>query len=419
MANLTGKQQLLLTREIDRWHSESIIDESLADRLKSLYPERSFSHGVSSSLILVGAILVGLGTLLFIAANWQSMTVLAKLAVMVLATVIANYSGWCLRFEPGKRPRLGEGLLLLGSLFYGGSIWLIAQTFNFDSSFSTGLLLWSLGTLAAALATRLPSLGCLTAILCGLWAFDCDRFGIFATGAVEHLPHFLIGIVVCTGLAFYLRSPAVSWINMVWGGLWLMLWSPMHSLALLLWGVAILGAFLHISRTRPIFSGSFLYGGSIAALGALLIMTAGSSGTGSSDFTHGVFLLLSSALVVLMLVAVKQPARLPELTCLGVLVVAACLFSVAPEPTARLCANISLLSLIGAMIYTGIKRLGSAGMINVAIVFFVLDIIFRYFDFFYTMMDRSVFFLSGGVVLMVAGALAERGRRKMIDGMAA
>ncbi|MBK9142331.1 MAG: DUF2157 domain-containing protein [Candidatus Melainabacteria bacterium] len=417
MANLTGRQQLLLAREIDRWHSERIIDDSLAARLKGLYPDRGFSHGLSSSLTLIGAILVGLGALLFIAANWQAMTVAAKLAVMILATLIANYSGWCLRFEPGKRPRLGEGLLMLGCLFYGGSIWLIAQTFNFDVNFSTGLLLWSLGALASALSTRIPALGCLTAVLTGLWAFDCDRAGILSNGSVEHLPYFLVGLIGCTGLAFYLRSPAVVWINMVWGGLWLMLWSPAHSLALLLWGVAILGAFFHFRETRPVFSGPFLYGGSIATLGALLILTAGSFSSGSADVSNGIFLLLSAALVVLMVVAVKQPARVPELAFLGALAVSSCLFSVGPETSVRLFANVALLGLIAGMVYTGLKRVGSAGMINVAIVFFVFDIISRYFDFFYTMMDRSVFFLSGGVVLMVAGTLAERGRRKMVDGL--
>jgi uncharacterized membrane protein len=56
-------------------------------------------------------------------------------------------------------------------------------------------------------------------------------------------------------------------------------------------------------------------------------------------------------------------------------------------------------------------------MVNVALVFFVIDIIARYFDVFYTLMNRSFFFVCGGVLLMVVGTLTEKGRRTILEGM--
>ncbi len=78
--------------------------------------------------------------------------------------------------------------------------------------------------------------------------------------------------------------------------------------------------------------------------------------------------------------------------------------------------NVLLFACIIAVVVIGYSNREPV-LINVGIVFFVLDVIARYFDFFWDMMPNSLFFMAGGVLLFVGGTLLERNRRKVIRGM--
>jgi uncharacterized membrane protein len=87
------------------------------------------------------------------------------------------------------------------------------------------------------------------------------------------------------------------------------------------------------------------------------------------------------------------------------------------EFTRAIAFNFMMLASIFGLAFTSLHRLRSPSLLNAAITFAVLDIICRYFDIFFSMMDRSVFFILGGIVLMAAGAAAERGRRTLMGSM--
>src|SRR5439155_12675044 len=53
--------------------------------------------------------------------------------------------------------------------------------------------------------------------------------------------------------------------------------------------------------------------------------------------------------------------------------------------------------------------------INCGTVFFALLVIVRYFDWFWTLMPRSLFFIGGGLLLLLGGLALERTRRRLID----
>ena len=57
---------------------------------------------------------------------------------------------------------------------------------------------------------------------------------------------------------------------------------------------------------------------------------------------------------------------------------------------------------------------GDTLLINISLLFFVIDVISRYFDFFWKLMPRSVFFMIGGVLLLAGGTFLERSRRKLL-----
>jgi len=101
------------------------------------------------------------------------------------------------------------------------------------------------------------------------------------------------------------------------------------------------------------------------------------------------------------------------------LVLIAALAFIAPHlsETAHLGAvNLLLFCSIVAVVVLGYSGAESV-LINTALVFFVLDVIARYFDFFWDMLPKSVFFMAGGLLLLAGGSLLERSRRRMMQEM--
>ena len=56
----------------------------------------------------------------------------------------------------------------------------------------------------------------------------------------------------------------------------------------------------------------------------------------------------------------------------------------------------------------------SVPQLNISLLFFVLGIVTRYFDFFWDLMPKSIFFMAGGVFLLVGGYWIEKTRRRAI-----
>jgi uncharacterized membrane protein len=402
--------------EISRWQEEGTIEEELAASLRSQYPLHAARPNVSQALSIVGAVLVGLGVILFMAANWQQIPAIIKLIAILGAVDLTHYFGWKLRFEPGNQPKMGAALLLLGSLFYGASIWLVAQIFNLDVNFPSGLLLWALGTLATALATSTLPLGCMAAILGGMWLFANLTWE--ARQSLFFLPNLIGYLIPALALAFHMKSRAITWIALVLSGTWLLsIMGPFNFVTVLLFGLSVTGAYFYIREKQPLLEQPFLYVGTISTLSALLIATVDNFRTVEYIKLPDVGALLVLCLTILGVVAWRVPKFKEEMiVCAGLAVVGSLALGAPPE-FSRAIGNVILLSGIGAFIYTGLMRIQSAGMVNVALVFFVIDIIARYFDVFYTLMNRSFFFVCGGVLLMVVGTLTEKGRRTILEGM--
>jgi uncharacterized membrane protein len=57
--------------------------------------------------------------------------------------------------------------------------------------------------------------------------------------------------------------------------------------------------------------------------------------------------------------------------------------------------------------------LGNRYVLNCAFVFFAAGLLSRYFDTFWTLLDRSYFFMTGGAALIVGGYFLEQQRRRL------
>lgn len=70
------------------------------------------------------------------------------------------------------------------------------------------------------------------------------------------------------------------------------------------------------------------------------------------------------------------------------------------------------LQVIGVIVLGYLRR--NRAYINLGLVFFVLEVIARYFDFFWKLLPRSLFFIGGGLLLLAGGIVLEKKRRKVL-----
>jgi uncharacterized membrane protein len=165
------KHHKWLHREIEAWRSEGLIEPPQAEALMARYPssgaERAWSRMIFS---VIGAILIGLGVILFFAYNWAVLPKALKLAMVFAAVLGSHGAALWLNRSGTERRGLVEGLHILGTMLFGAGIWLVAQIYHIDEHYPNGILIWSLGALA--LAWSLPSLaqGVLAVLLVSLWA---------------------------------------------------------------------------------------------------------------------------------------------------------------------------------------------------------------------------------------------------------
>jgi uncharacterized membrane protein len=169
-----------LHEQIRTWTSQGVISPAQADAIRRLHPEpESASQWGMIVFSGIGAVVLGLGVILLFAYNWQAIPKFGKLGLVFGALVVAHGSGLRLLGETDWRRRLGEALGVLGTMFFGAGIWLVAQVYHIDEHYPNAFLLWALGALALAWAVPSVAQGMIaTALLC-IWSCT-ERFGFSA-----------------------------------------------------------------------------------------------------------------------------------------------------------------------------------------------------------------------------------------------
>ncbi len=133
-----------LRDEVALWKNEGIIEDSQARAIMLRYPQTGEETARGSRLVtllsVMGALLLGVGVILFFAANWQVMPKWLKVGIVLGSILIAYGTGYWLAFEKGNYPRVGRALIFLGTVLYGSGIWLIAQIFHINAHYPNGVL---------------------------------------------------------------------------------------------------------------------------------------------------------------------------------------------------------------------------------------------------------------------------------------
>ncbi|MFG6107314.1 DUF2157 domain-containing protein [Leptothoe sp. EHU-05/26/07-4] len=209
-----------LRREAEQWWQEGVITvdiyEQLSERYKFGEIEPDAQNQFVAILLGLGGILLGLGLITFVAANWQVWSRAFRVCLLMVLFVGINAAGFYLWRRPSRQKglqRLGHGLLLTGALSLGANMALMSQMFHQSGQAYELYFFWGIGVTLMAYSLRLTSLGVmawgLMAISYGSWAVS--TFWLTNSSWLE-FPMRMMPLIVCglfVPLAYWCRSRVV------------------------------------------------------------------------------------------------------------------------------------------------------------------------------------------------------------------
>lgn len=417
-------------RALDHWVEKGLLSEARAEELRASLREA----GAGRSIRLfagVGALLMGLGAILFVASNWNDIGPLARAAILVAGwagAVVASF-----RAELRGLETVSSALWLLVTLALGANIFLLAQVFNFTLTYWQGPFLWMIGALALGWARHSPAQAAVAVPLGvlalgwlgggGGWFFDDQMEFLFGERGLRPVLA-LLGVALVAGSLLLRRTREWSFATTStarWGLVLLIVpllitsahvdaaefffdveGSPkqlavMGAAALLALAAVALGWGAGDSRSRgdaPGPDARFADDGSEAG-------SAGRSPGAGRRLDREVLMLLGGVTVFLLAMAVQAGGR-PWV-------------AVAPGdvhwPYALYVVALFVLALVSVQV--GIRaentRLVNAGMAGIAIL-----VLIQYFSWSFRLLDRSLAFLIGGALLLGLSTWLERKRRSIV-----
>ncbi len=158
-----------LHSQITHWVREGLITQETGSLLVERYPASHASNRALSLLTVIGAIIFGLGIILFFAFNWAELSKALKLAVIFGALLLFHGAALLMNTLRQAPSALVEGLYLMGTMTFGAGIWLIAQLYHMDEHYPTAFLLWGVGALAFAWAVPSIYQALLACLLLSVW----------------------------------------------------------------------------------------------------------------------------------------------------------------------------------------------------------------------------------------------------------
>lgn len=371
-----------LRRQIGHWQDDGLIDAELAERLlaHSNAPDGPVRGPFAIVLAFLGALLIGIGVIVFVASNWSVIPGNVKLLGLFVAMGLSYWGGYRLRYVGNTYPGTGNALIFLGALLYGASLFLVAQAMHINAGAPSLLVLWALGVLPLGWILKYRALK-----LLGLWV-----------------------------LTLALGWEAVFWTEAIGG----------FCSIFLLWGALLIA----LGRLAPSLLEDSEGLGVFVILTALSVLATFGPGEDRAEWgllppggqLRWVMLTVATMLVTLVHLARAQSRSIERregwgLLGLELVAVFVMLGGALEADPVRFGLNIVLLAVLVGVLWLGYER-RNAGWVQFALIFFGLDVFCRYAEL-WSHMPTEIFFLSAGIVLLGGGIALERVRRRLLVGL--
>ena len=170
-----------LAKEIADWVSDGIISVTQAEKICTRYDidyhqakQQMFGYHV---LISLAYLFVGLAVITLLGANWDDIPRALRMWGLIALTMLTQSIAI-------RKYHLGDdtgavGIFLLGNLFFGASIILIAQIYHLGEHMPDGVFWWALGCLPIAVLIKSRWLAIQANLLALVWFFLEVNMGFF------------------------------------------------------------------------------------------------------------------------------------------------------------------------------------------------------------------------------------------------
>lgn len=172
MFTLHHNHTMNIQKLLDTWEHDGIISAEQKSKMESdlhISHRESTSGKLTTIVSVIGALLVGVGVILFFASNWGFLGRPIKLILIVLLPIFPLVGGYILSEHKKNYPILGRSLIFLAMLLIGASIALFFQLYNLPLNPKTILLIWLICMTPFAVIIRSTELGVLHTLLLALW----------------------------------------------------------------------------------------------------------------------------------------------------------------------------------------------------------------------------------------------------------
>lgn len=392
-----------LNREGERWVQEGVISRGQLEQIKSLYPNGSRSVGI---LPLLGGLLLGLGVLSFVAANWQALGNGFRV-VLLLAAMIGSYAAGGQLYRRGHR-NAGIAFISVGLAAFGGGMILIGQMYHLIAYSAMTMVIWSI---AGVVLTYLFNSRYLFILSLAL-TFAAQVYSLSAFGGTFSFTAFA---VLLLGLAWYVYQRGSTLVTLLWS-----LTIAVHALMLVTsmeWALAwfyvpllllyTIGSAVRSNVQRYALQSAPLAAAFITNL-VLALFTWEDSAHWLSDLRASAAVYLPLVIAAGLLAAYLTLRRRDKASLTDLLLFAPLMY--APS------GSIAMLYLTVLFLYAVFVLLRgyaeeSRTRINAGIALFLLSTMAAYFKLTWAFMDKSLFFLVGGALLLALSWLLNRKKR--------
>jgi uncharacterized membrane protein len=380
---------------LNRWQSAGVLDAEGVGRIRAYEQEQERPGGLrwqGITALILGAILLGCGVVLFVSAHWDQLGPGERFALVMAMVAVFHVTGGLARENSSA---LSTALHAVGTVATGAAIALTGQIFNIQEHWPAAVLMWALAALAG-------------------WALLRDQ-------AQQTLALLLVPAWMISELSFYTDGHIG---DDVYAGRFLFVWAILY--------------FTFFTGSRRKAVQGILFGA--AAIGAvwgtaymLESWTCWSGNQTFVPFSTRVWCWVAIAAVPLAIAAFHGHKGLIPPTV-------AVAFSVAlpwcyrswteterwvNEPAhvvTRTDPNLAAHALVAAfavfLCWWGV-RLGSKMLVNVGIVGFAVAVGWFYFSDIFDMMGRSLGLIGLGILFLAGGWALENMRRRILKRMGA
>lgn len=158
-----------LATDLPKWREAGWVTPDGASAILAALPAGRAAFGLATVVGMFGGLLVGLGVIAFVGANWQEIPRLARLALLAAALALAYGAAGALNRRNLRV--FAEVALLIAGLVFAATIALVGQSYHLSGEFAGAVVLWLIGTFTAAALTGSPTMTALGLIGGAFWTY--------------------------------------------------------------------------------------------------------------------------------------------------------------------------------------------------------------------------------------------------------